>query len=235
MTDYPDDVMEGVEATNVTPLMTKDEERILEVYDRLEELQLEIAVLRAQGVLGQDDTMNTDEEVFEEHIKKAQQELLEAKAAYQVRTNVIENVLIANPILNAVHAGKNASVMEKDLLPLIRRRDELSIKLNKLSKDVSAARDELVEVGAQNRIISKDNAELAATMLALAEEANSQGKESINDPKFRQQLEELEAEMRTSRQRWRIIKGTASATVAGSGVDWARDPNLLDIVLDKED
>jgi hypothetical protein len=57
--------------------------------------------------------MNASEEVSDEDIKKAQQELLEAKAAYQVRTNVIENVLIANPILNAVHGGKNASVVEK--------------------------------------------------------------------------------------------------------------------------
>lgn len=60
-----------------------------------------------------DGAMDADEEVSDEDIKKAQQELLEAKAAYQVRTNVIENVLIANPILNAVHAGKNASVVEK--------------------------------------------------------------------------------------------------------------------------
>jgi hypothetical protein len=46
-------VMEGLEATNVTPLMTEDEKRILEVYDRLEELQLEIALLKAQGVFNQ--------------------------------------------------------------------------------------------------------------------------------------------------------------------------------------
>jgi len=50
-----DDEMEGVEATagaqTAQPLMTEQEKRILEVYDRLEELQLEIALLKAQGVL----------------------------------------------------------------------------------------------------------------------------------------------------------------------------------------
>ena len=52
------DVMEGVEATGeveeiAQPVLTEQEERILEAYDRLEELQLEIALLRAQGVLSQ--------------------------------------------------------------------------------------------------------------------------------------------------------------------------------------
>ena len=69
-------------------------------------------------------------------------------------------------------------------------------------------------------------------MLALAEEANTRKKEDINDPKVLQQLDEQEALMKISRQRWRIMKGTASATIAGSGVDWARDPKLLEIMLD---
>lgn len=81
---------------------------------------------------------------------------------------------------------------------------------------------------------ARKNAELATTMLALAEEADTQRKEDINDPKARQQLDELEVSMKTSRQRWRIMKGTASATIAGSGLDWARDPKLLEIVLDDD-
>lgn len=71
-------------------------------------------------------------------------------------------------------------------------------------------------------------------MLALADEANTHRKEDIDDPKARHQLDELEAEMRISRQRFRIMKGTASATIAGSGVDWARDPKLLEIVMDED-
>lgn len=46
--------MEGVEVSNLeTPLMTDQERRILDAYDRLEELQLEIALLKAQGVISQ--------------------------------------------------------------------------------------------------------------------------------------------------------------------------------------
>jgi len=46
------DEMEGV-GVDETPLMNEGERRVLEVYDRLEELQLEIALLKAQGVLSQ--------------------------------------------------------------------------------------------------------------------------------------------------------------------------------------
>jgi hypothetical protein len=123
--------MERVELTGAEkqgpPLVTEEEKRILDVYDRLEELQLEIALLKAQGVLSQGESSLpvicqvvtnlpiSDEpmDASEEDIVTAQQDLLKAKAAYQVRNNVIESVLIANPILKAVHGGKNASIAEQ--------------------------------------------------------------------------------------------------------------------------
>ena len=89
-------------------------------------------------------------------------------------------------------------------------------------------------VESEHMVTARKNAELAATMLALAEEADTKRKEDIDDPKARQQLDELEVKMKTSRQRWRIMKETASATIAGSGIDWARDPKLLEIVLDND-
>jgi len=123
--------MEGVEIAGAEkqspPLLTEDEKRILEVYDRLEELQLEIALLKAQGVLSlgelflfvnQDcnQSLQTSDEpmdVSEEDLTAARQELLKAKATYQVKNNVIESVLIANPILKAIHGGKNATIAEQ--------------------------------------------------------------------------------------------------------------------------
>jgi hypothetical protein len=89
-------------------------------------------------------------------------------------------------------------------------------------------------VESENIVIARKNTELATTMIALAKDANTQRKDNIEDPKAKQQLDELELAMKTSRQRWRIMKGTASATIAGSGIDWARDPKLLEIVLDND-
>ena len=122
----------------------------------------------------------------------------------------------------------------RDLTPLIQQRDDLSILLTQTSTRLLSVRNELKNVESEHMITARENAELASTMLALAEKANTQRKEDISDPKMRQQLDELEVSMKASRQKWRIMKGTASATVAGSGLDWARDPRLLEIVLDND-
>ncbi|TAQ88524.1 hypothetical protein B7494_g3171 [Chlorociboria aeruginascens] len=226
--------MDGVETTGsgkVETIITPDERRVLDLYSKLEELQFEIERLKANGVLSRDQI----EEPSNEDLKTAQLELLEARAAYSVRTRIIENVLIANPILNAVHASKTATIVEQDLLPLIEQRDQLSIKLNSLSSKVLSAQEELTKVETEHIITARKNIELAEKMLALAKDANTQEKDDIEDPAVRRQLDELEESMKVSRQKWRIMKGTASAAVVGSGVDWARDPKLLEIVLSNDD
>ncbi|TGO24216.1 hypothetical protein BPAE_0108g00090 [Botrytis paeoniae] len=225
--------MDGVEMTgpaNDIPPLSEQEKRILEVYDKLEELQVEIALLKAQGVISSEE----QEEVTDEVIQKAEKDLLESKANYSLRSEIIENVIIANPILKAVHAGSNASVIEQDLLPLIEKRDAMSENLAQISSKIQSSREELMRESNENIITGRKNIELATEMLALAEEANSQGKENIQDPNIRAQLDELEGAMKNSRQRWRIMKNTASAVIVGSGIDWARDSKLLEIVLDDD-
>lgn len=225
--------MEGVEVTEhedaTPPLLSHQERRILEVYDRMEELQLEIALLKAQGILSKDKPID----ISEEDIKTAQRDLLKAKATYQLRTNIVENVLVASPILKAVHSGKNAASAEQDLLPFIEKRDQLSIKLTSLTSQISSVMNELTKVETEHITIASQNANSAKKMIALAEEANTWQRDGIT-PKAREKLHEMEESIKTSRQRWRIMKGTASSTVVGSGIDWARDPKLLEIVLDHD-
>lgn len=97
-----------------------------------------------------------------------------------------------------------------------------------------AAKESLTKIEVEHILVARKNTELATTMIALAEEASTQKKDDIKDPKTREQLDELEQALKTSRQRWRIMKGTASAVVAGSGMDWARDEVLRELVLDNE-
>ncbi|CCD34598.1 hypothetical protein BofuT4_P101970.1 [Botrytis cinerea T4] len=229
-----DESMDGVEMTGIAtdiPPLSEQEKRILEVYDKLEELQVEIALLKAQGVISSEEQ---EEEITDEVIQKAEKDLLESKANYSLQSKIIENVVIANPILKAVHAGSNASIMEQDLLPLIEKRDAMSETLAQISNQIQSSREELMRESNENIVTGRKNIELATEMLALAEEANSQGKENIQDPDVRAQLDELEGAMKNSRQRWRIMKNTASAVIVGSGIDWARDPKLLAIVLDDD-
>ena len=105
---------------------------------------------------------------------------------------------------------------------------------SELSSKVQSTRKDLESAERENVAVAQKNVGLSVRMLALAEEANTQRKEDIDDPKARRQLDELEGEMKISRQRYRIMKGTASAIIAGSGVDWSRDPKLSEIVLDDD-
>ncbi|PQE25802.1 Centromere Cenp-H protein [Rutstroemia sp. NJR-2017a BBW] len=237
--------MEGIEFTgsaNESPPLTDQEQRILDMYDKLEELQFEVALLKAQAVL----SAQEQPEVSQGDIEEAQKDLLQAKASYSLRGKIIENAVIANPILKAVHAGNNASIIEhlhryklyahscRDLLPLIQQRDTASEKLAQLSNSVYSARDEINKVSIEHIVLSRKNVELSNEMLSLADQANANGKNDIKDPEVRAELDGLEAEMKTSKQRWRVMKNTASAVIVGSGVDWARDPKLLEIVLDDD-
>ncbi|KFY42224.1 hypothetical protein V494_02523 [Pseudogymnoascus sp. VKM F-4513 (FW-928)] len=206
------------------------ERQILDLYDRLEELQLEIGLLSAPEAT-QDASA---EEVTDEDIQAEQQALLEAKSRYALKKSIAESILVANPILKAVHAGSNASPIERDLLPLIQQRDDASTELAATAAQVLAAREALTAVEAERVVLSRSNTELAGKMVGLAEQVEVQKKGDISDPELRGKIEEMEREVRRSRQRWRLMKGVASGVVAGSGMDWARDEKLRALVLEED-
>ncbi|KFZ11448.1 hypothetical protein V501_04778 [Pseudogymnoascus sp. VKM F-4519 (FW-2642)] len=230
--------MAGLEITNpdapqdsFTELQLSELERqILDLYDRLEELQLEIGLLSAPEA-----TQNAStDEVTDEDLQAEQKALLEAKARYALKKSIAESILVSNPILKAVHAGSNASPIERDLLPLIQQRDDVSTELAATAAQVLAAREALTAVEAERVVLSRNNTELAGRMVGLAEQVEGQKKGDITDPEMRGKIEEMEREVRRSRQKWRLMKGVASGVVAGSGMDWARDEKLRALVLEED-
>lgn len=58
---------------------------------------------------GQDENV----EITDETLKEAENAHLEARGAWILRQGVVEDVLVADPILKAVHAGENATATEK--------------------------------------------------------------------------------------------------------------------------
>lgn len=52
-------------------------------------------------------------EVTEQDIKMAQDRLLDSRASYVLRNDVVDSVLTARPILQAVHHGINATPAER--------------------------------------------------------------------------------------------------------------------------
>ncbi|KAH8161514.1 hypothetical protein CIB48_g6734 [Xylaria polymorpha] len=215
----------GVEAP--TPFLLSDREKqVLELYDKLQQLQLEIALLNAQKKYVPDTTS-------ERTIEQAQRELLDSRARYTLRNEVVANVVSANPILQAVHNGTKASPIERDLLPLLTDRDAASISLASQNTEYHSLLSDLTDVESRSLRLSRENIALAGRLLDLAKQTD-QGKAGLLSSNSDHAIEiaDLEAEVKGSRRRWRVLKGTASAIVAGSGVDWARDTELRNIVLD---
>ncbi|KAI1800071.1 centromere protein H (CENP-H)-domain-containing protein [Daldinia bambusicola] len=215
-----------------TPLLLSDDEkRILGLHDRLQQLQLEIALLTAR----KNYDPRTNPPVRDGSIEAAQKALLDSRSRYVLRNQVVDSVVAANPILQAVHNGTKASPIERDLLPMLEKRDQSSSELAQQSTELRALLDEITEVESRSLRLGRENVGLASTLLELAEQTNRKKAEAVNmDPERAAEISSLEGQVKLSRQRWRVLKGTASAVVAGSGVDWSRDAQLRDMVLDPE-
>ncbi|PNY23360.1 Uncharacterized protein TCAP_06692 [Tolypocladium capitatum] len=163
--------------------LSSDEQRVLDLYDALQQLQLEIAVINAQ-------------------------------ASHQ--------------------SGTVANVQLPDLLPYVERRDEAAMAVARQASDMGALRSDLTEVRAETTRVSRNNVELTTVLFDLAENVKQTQAGRLDNPRTGSEVARLEGEVKVSRQRWRVMKGVASGVVSGSGVDWARDDELRDIVLDPE-
>lgn len=86
----------------------------------------------------------------------------------------------------------------------------------------------------ENLKINKENQELVRELLELTKE-DSSWRERLQDADLASQLDQLEAELKTSKAKWETMKNIASAMVVGSGLDWAGDDTLRRMVLDESD
>ena len=89
-------------------------------------------------------------------------------------------------------------------------------------------------MAAENIRAMEKNRALTATLLELTGKIQAQQDRISEDSECSAQLEKARDDARTARQRWRMMKSVVAAIVAGSGVDWARDDSLRDLVLDEE-
>lgn len=125
-----DEAMTGVDGGESHLPLSEDETRVLELYDKLQELRLEIAIINAQQAGKVTFTCQarrwkkslcspghcwifSGAKGGDEDLTAAQNALLTARARYRLRNDAIEAVMVANPILKAVHSGTQASPIER--------------------------------------------------------------------------------------------------------------------------
>ncbi|KAI1438896.1 centromere protein H (CENP-H)-domain-containing protein [Xylaria sp. CBS 124048] len=218
--------MEDQQIDLPSPLPLSDmEKRALDLHDKLQQLQLEIALLKAQR--------NYVPDTLEPSVEIAQRELLDARSKYMLRNEVVANVTSVYPIMQALHQGSKASPVERDLLPLLVDRDAATTTLASQDAELHSLLDDLKDVESRSLRLGTENVALAERLLDLARQTDQGQTELLpSEPEHADTIAGLNDEVKTSRQRWRVLKDTASAIVAGSGVDWANDAELRDIVLD---
>ncbi|KAL1874393.1 hypothetical protein VTK73DRAFT_366 [Phialemonium thermophilum] len=211
-------------------VLSEKERRVLELYDRLQELEIEIALVRARSTISPEGSRA----VTREDYIHAQTRLLESKALCSLRNEVVQNVMTVNPIIKAVHGAIDASPIERDMLPHIEQRDAASSAIAKTGAELERLNSELAVLQVESMRVNRQNVALASEVLNLAEVARTNGMNSVTDPALQASISKLESDVKAARHKWRIVKGTASAIVAGSGINWAADPDLRDIVLDTD-
>ena len=102
---------------------------------------------------------------------------------------------------------------------------------NNLSTKLRSILDALSEAEAENLTYQRRNKILADSLLALTDKLRETRVEDIEDPSSRKQLEQLCSDATVSRRKWKVMKSVVAAIIAGSGVDWAHDDELRDLVL----
>ncbi|KAK0730568.1 centromere protein H (CENP-H)-domain-containing protein [Lasiosphaeris hirsuta] len=214
-----------------SPAFSWTEAQILELYDKLHELQLELALLKTH----QEYISNESPRVNAAEVGAMQIHLLEAKAGLSLRNDVLKSVMSVQPFLRAIHNATYASPIERDLLPYIQQRETAVVEAAMHSYNSKQALGRLTELEVEVRQISHQNVDLAAKVLRLAEKTRQNETTVVNNVRLRKEMVGLEHELKTSRQRWKVMKGTASSIVAGSGIDWVRNEQLRDMVLDSAD
>lgn len=120
------------------------------------------------------------------------------------------------------------------LLRLVNRRDELALAHENLATVHNAVFKQLSNLKVENLQINRENQELVSQLLGLTKE-DSSWRDRLQDAKLASQLDELEAELKTSKAKWDTMKNIASAMVVGSGLNWAEDDELQALVLDESD
>lgn len=92
----------------------------------------------------------------------------------------------------------------------------------------------LSNLGVENLQINQENQELVRQLLDLTKK-DASWRERLQDADLASQLDDLEADLKTTKAKWETMKNIASAIVVGSGLNWADDDTLRAMVLDDSD
>jgi len=118
---------------------------------------------------------------------------------------------------------------------MVTENDTVSMIHGMLTSKAASTQRAISAVEHANIVANHKNRGLAETMLALAEGTKAQSAKDIEDPRLRDQVSAVERELKESKRRAKTLKGILSAMIVGSGINWAADEVLTNLVMDDDD
>lgn len=115
------------------------------------------------------------------------------------------------------------------LLPLIQRRDILSLTHANLSQVLTSTLDTVSQTQARVADTQLANRQLTARLLMLTEKRKKERRRVAgeNDERYI----EAEKEMREAKIKWEVMRNVVQSIIVGSGIDWNSDKRLRAAVL----
>lgn len=115
------------------------------------------------------------------------------------------------------------------LLPLIQRRDILSLTHANLSQVLASTLDTVSQTQARVADTQLANRQLTARLLMLTEKRKKERRRVAgeNDERYIK----AEKEMREAKIKWEVMRNVVQSIIVGSGIDWNSDKRLRAAVL----
>lgn len=119
-----------------------------------------------------------------------------------------------------------AAVHARDVLGMVQAAT--AARVDQVAGRARAAEHEAVALNEQN-------VALARLVVETAVRVREERTEDVQDERMRKRLEEVDVSIAEKRREWRLMKSLVAGIIVGSGVDWAADEKLVELVLDDED
>ncbi|KAK6517836.1 hypothetical protein TWF506_005012 [Arthrobotrys conoides] len=200
----------------------------LSSYDKLQELTYQRHLLEAEVEALHDvltnDAMDLDDP---EHIESIKKDTREIQGKVIVKDLIVTQLASTRPIVRSIHSGPNRTNMETDLLPLLTNRDLLATTLIHLTSQLSTLQESHNRSSTKLISLTKSNKSLAEQLKQLSIEHEISENITKNE-----KLIAAKEEMLKAQRQCRTLKGVLQGIIAGSGINWAEDDVLRELVLE---
>ncbi|RPA85363.1 hypothetical protein BJ508DRAFT_412145 [Ascobolus immersus RN42] len=207
------------------PHLLPTELDLLSEYESLKRLEFEktLAQSTLETIFSISNNNDEDDELAIDELERLQHQLSEARLKNQIKTRAVESILSTQPILDVSFPSATLSDPFGALSSrTLQYRDDLISAHGKLAEAINQLKEREVELQIERTGVEEENRRMAERIRKLAKKV--QGVEVEEDPEVREAR-------RREEWRLRVLRGVLGGLVVGSGVDWARDDELAEIVL----